>query len=43
MAKFEGTDWKSAFVQTRSNVRELQPGTLFLYCKLELCYLFVAK
>lgn len=28
--------WKDAriFVQTRSKVRELQPGTLFLYCKL---------
>lgn len=31
--KFAETQWKCAFIQTRSNVRQLQPGTLFLYCK----------
>ena len=30
---FEYTTWKCAFIQTRSNVRVLQPNTYFLYCK----------
>ena len=30
---FEDTTWKCAFIQTRSNVRVLQPNTYFLYCK----------
>ena len=30
---FEYTTWKCAFIQTRSNVRVLQPNTHFLYCK----------
>jgi hypothetical protein len=31
---FDKNKWKCAFIQTRSNIRKLQPNTWFLYCKL---------
>ena len=45
---FEHTTWKCAFIQTRSNVRVLQPNTHFLYCKsssyiIPLCIIFVSQ
>ena len=34
--KFDKKQWKCAFIQTRSNDRNLQPDTWFLYCKLDV-------
>lgn len=34
--KFNKKRWNRAFIQTRSNVRKLQPDTWFLYCMLHV-------
>ena len=30
--KFDQTKWKCVFIQTRSDIRKLQPDTWFLFC-----------